>query len=146
MVSRWLLVVVLVVIATGAMSFFAPTSAEPWKESQLLAPAALAKAISDPTAHKPLIFSVGPGADIKGSIEIGPAQDAANLQKLRSALSKIDRNEEVVLVCGCCPFTNCPNIRPAFNLLNDMNFTRHKLLNLPHNLKVDWISKGYPMN
>lgn len=146
MVSRWLLVVVLVVIAVGAMSFFAPTSGEPWKEGQLMAPASLAKAIIDPAARKPVIFSVGPGADIKGCIEIGPAQDAANLQKLRSALSKIDRNEEVVLVCGCCPFANCPNIRPAFKLLNDMNFTRHKLLDLPHNLKVDWISKGYPMN
>lgn len=146
MVSRWFLVVVLVVIATGAMSFFVPAAGEPWKESQLLDPAALAKVISDPAAHKPLIFSVGPGADIKGSIEIGPAQDAANLQKLRSALSKIDRNEDVVLVCGCCPFANCPNIRPAFKLLNNMNFTRLKLLDLPHNLKVDWISKGYPMN
>ncbi|MBL7692341.1 MAG: rhodanese-like domain-containing protein [Flavipsychrobacter sp.] len=146
MVSRSLFWLVLLVIAVGAMAFFVPGGSDPWKESQLMAPAALAKVLNDPAAHKPVIFSVGPGADIKRSVEIGPAQDAANLQKLRQELSKLNKDEEVVIVCGCCPFANCPNIRPAFNLLNEMKFTRHKLLDLPHNLKVDWISKGYPMN
>ena len=43
------------------------------------------------------------------------------------------------------PYKNCPNVRPAFTLLNEMKFTNHKLLDLPANLKVDWIDKGYPM-
>jgi hypothetical protein len=25
-----------------------------------------------------------------------------------------------------------------------MKFTNYHLLNLPHNIKTDWISKGYP--
>jgi thiosulfate/3-mercaptopyruvate sulfurtransferase len=35
-----------------------------------------------------------------------------------------------------------PNIRPAFKLLTEMEFTHFKLLNLPHNLKTDWIDRG----
>jgi hypothetical protein len=27
--------------------------------------------------------------------------------------------------------------------LNDMGFKNHKLLNIPQNIKVDWIDKGY---
>jgi thiosulfate/3-mercaptopyruvate sulfurtransferase len=146
MISRSLFWLVLLVVAIGGIAFFAPGDNEPWKKSQLIEPAALVAVLNDPAARKPVIFSVGPGADIKGSVEIGPVQDAANLEKLRQVLSKLNKDEEVVMVCGCCPFANCPNIRPALSLLNEMKFTRYKLLNLPQNLKVDWISKGYPMN
>ena len=124
---------------------FSQRADEPWKKGQLMDPAELAAIINDSQAKKPLIYSVGPGADIKGSIEMGPAQEKENLDKLRIALSKLDRNSEIVLLCGCCPFEHCPNIRPSFALLNEMKFTNHKLLDLPHNLKVDWIDKGYPM-
>ncbi len=43
-----------------------------------------------------------------------------------------------------CTIANCPNIRPAFSLLNEMKFTNHKLLDIPKNIKVDWIDKGFP--
>jgi hypothetical protein len=36
-------------------------------------------------------------------------------------------------------------VRPAFKLLNDLQFTNAKLLDLSHNLKADWIDKGYPV-
>jgi thiosulfate/3-mercaptopyruvate sulfurtransferase len=51
----------------------------------------------------------------------------------------------VVIYCGCCPFSRCPNVRPAFELLKEMKFTMPRLLNLPHSLNDDWVSKGYPM-
>jgi hypothetical protein len=35
-------------------------------------------------------------------------------------------------------------VRPALALLQQMKFTNYHLLNLPHNIKVDWIEKGYP--
>lgn len=119
---------------------------EPWKKEQLMEPADLAKIINDSNAKKPIIYSVGPGGDITGSIEMGPAKEKENLDKLKAALSKLDKDAAIVVFCGCCPFEHCPNIRPSFELLNEMKFTNHKLLNLPHNLKVDWIDKGYPMN
>ena len=120
-------------------------SKEPWTKEQLMEPADLAGIINDSSAKKPIIYSVGPGGDIKGTIEMGPALEKENLDKLQAALSKLDRDTEIVIFCGCCPFEHCPNIRPSFELLNEMKFTNHKLLNLPHNLKVDWIDKGYPM-
>jgi hypothetical protein len=52
----------------------------------------------------------------------------------------------VVIYCGCCPFRNCPNIRPAFNLLKEKGYTKPRLLNLKQNLKVDWTDYGYPMD
>jgi thiosulfate/3-mercaptopyruvate sulfurtransferase len=103
--------------------------AEPWKENQLMQPAVLAKAITD-GKDVPIIYCIGPGALIKGSIDIGPGQDKENIKKLREQLSKLPKNANIVIYCGCCPFEHCPNIRPAFTLLNEMKFTNHKLLNL----------------
>ncbi len=137
--------IAIVSISLFAMSFISNSNNEPWRKDQLMEPSELAKILNDPKAKKPIIYSVGPGATIKGSIEMGPAQEKENLDKLKTALTKLDKNTEIVLLCGCCPFQHCPNIRPSFELLNEMKFTNHKLLNLSHNLKVDWIDKGYPM-
>jgi thiosulfate/3-mercaptopyruvate sulfurtransferase len=120
-------------------------STEPWTPEQLMDPAALAKTINDPNAKKPVIFSIGPSGLIKNAIQIGSPVDPANLEKLRIRLGKLPKNASIVIYCGCCKFEHCPNIRPAFKLLNDMKFTNSKLLNLTDNLKVDWIDKGYPM-
>lgn len=131
--------------ATIAFSSFKQTTGdEPWTAGQLMAPADLARIINDPKAKQPVVFSMGPQAVIKNSIDIGPAKEKENLQKLKQELSKLSKDADIVIYCGCCPFKDCPNIRPAFSLLNKMKFTRHKLLNLPKNIKVDWIDKGYP--
>jgi hypothetical protein len=110
-----------------------------------MAPKDLADIINSSTEVKPLIISVGPAGFIKDAIDIGPAQEKENLKKLKKLLSEEKKDREIVIYCGCCPFQKCPNIRPAFSLLNSMKFTRHKLLDLPHNLKADWINYGYPM-
>jgi thiosulfate/3-mercaptopyruvate sulfurtransferase len=117
---------------------------EPWKDSQLMAPADLAALINDTTAKKPLIICVGPGALIRGSINTGPAKEEANLEKLRAELNQLPKDAELVIYCGCCPFEHCPNIRPAFTMLNEMKFTHARLLNIEHNLGKDWVAKGYP--
>ena len=119
---------------------------EPWTPEQIMAPEKLAAVINDSTAVKPLIISVGPVDLIKGAIKVGPAKEKDNIDNLKKLLSKEDRKRDIVIYCGCCPFKDCPNIRPAFSLLTKMKFTNHKLLNLPKNLKVDWINHGYPMN
>ena len=126
-----------------AMSFHAAKNKgtkEPWNASQLLAPADLAKFLDEPKEKQPYIFSVGPGA-----IDMGPARDSSNLSKFKKQLSIIPKDAKIVIYCGCCPFEHCPNIRPAFSLLNHMKFTNQKLLNLEHNIKIDWINKGYPV-
>ncbi len=119
---------------------------DPWSSQQLLSPSDLAKTIGSPKATQPVIFSVGMEPIIKGSVDIGPTMMSENLDKLKQRLAKMPKNTGIVVYCGCCPFANCPNIRPAMQLLREMKFTNYKLLNIPQNIKVDWIDKGYPMS
>ena len=122
------------------------TAQYPWKPNQLMAPADLAAIITSNSETKPVIFSIGPSAYIKGSIDIGNTKEKANLDKLKEQVNKLPKNTDIVIYCGCCPFEHCPNIRPAFELLGKMKFTNYKLLNLEHNIKIDWLNKGYPRN
>ena len=125
---------------------FTKNQNEPWRRDQLMAPKDLATIINSSTEVKPLIISVGPAGLIKGAVDIGATKEKENLNKLKKLLAEEKKDRDVVIYCGCCPFQNCPNIRPAFSLLNSMKFTKHKLLDMPHNLKADWINYGYPMN
>lgn len=129
-----------------SLSSQAQTKAEPWTESQLMQTKELADIINDPKADKPLIINIGPQAVIKGSVDVGPGKEKDNIKKLEKMLSKENKNREVVLYCGCCPFDKCPNIRPAFSLIKEKGFTKAKLLDVPKNIKTNWIDPGYPVN
>lgn len=133
-------------IALLSVMAFNKNQTEPWTPDQLMQPEKLAAIMNDSTAVKPLIISIGPVDLIKGAIKTSPAKEKENLKEFKKLLSREDRKREIVIYCGCCPFKDCPNIRPAFSLLTEMKFTNHKLLNLPRNLKIDWINQGYPMN
>ena len=117
---------------------------EPWSDSQLMAPADLAAMLKHQDAKTPIVYAVGPGALIRNSIDIGPAHEKENLDKFRKALGKLPKDANIVIYCGCCPFEHCPNIRPAFSLLVEMKFSNAHLLNLEHNIRTDWVDKGYP--
>jgi hypothetical protein len=142
--TRFLNTLAAVVLLSG-ISLARVQADEPWTDQQLKDPAALAAAITDPKAPKPVIFNIGPVQQIKGAIAIGPANKQGNLEKLKQQLAKLPKDKEVIIYCGCCPFSRCPNVRPAFELLQKMKFKNAKLLNLSTNLKDDWISKGYPI-
>jgi thiosulfate/3-mercaptopyruvate sulfurtransferase len=122
------------------------TNNEPWTQSQLMEPSDLAGILNDTTKKQPIILDIGFFGGIKNSVTIGPVKDNVKLEKLREVLSKYNKDADIVIYCGCCPFKDCPNIRPAFNLLSELKFTNYKLLDLPHNLKTDWADKGYPMS
>jgi thiosulfate/3-mercaptopyruvate sulfurtransferase len=139
----WGVVFIIALAAIGASAALQQT--DPWKPAQLLEPADLVAKLKDIAANPPLIICVGPSGIIKGSVEAGPARDARNLDSLKRLLTREDRQREVIIYCGCCPFKNCPNVRPAFSLLLSMGFKDPRLLDLPHNIKVDWIDKGYPV-
>ncbi|RYD92936.1 MAG: rhodanese-like domain-containing protein [Sphingobacteriales bacterium] len=104
-----------------------------WTKEQLLEPATLA-AMLQSKKDLPALISVGPGATIPHSIHIGPANDANNLSSLETKLKAMPKSAPVVIYCGCCPFENCPNVRPAIAMLKDQKFTNYKLLNIPRNL------------
>jgi thiosulfate/3-mercaptopyruvate sulfurtransferase len=119
---------------------------DPWTAKQLMEPSDLADVLNQPDSPQPYIFCIGPQAIIPNSIDIGPAGNKANLEKFRKELKELPKDADIVIYCGCCPFSRCPNVRPAFKLLNEMKFTNQKLLNLKQNIKVDWIDQGYPLN
>lgn len=141
-----MLIISLAAVLPMFLFSFVGQQTEPWSPDQLMEPADLAATINDPQSPQPLIISVGPGAVIKGSRDNGPASEKANLKKLENELRTVPKDANIVIYCGCCPFVKCPNIRPAFTLLNKMGFTNHKLLNLSHNVKTDWIDRGYPVS
>ena len=116
---------------------------ENWTKDQLIQPADLAQTLKTNT-NIPLIYCVGPGVVLPHSIDIGMTDTVENIAKFKDSLQNVPRSANIVIYCGCCPFAKCPNVRPAIALLKQMNFTNYHLLNLPQNIKTDWISKGYP--
>ncbi len=114
-----------------------------WTADQLMQPSTLVKNIKQ---HKdvPVILCIGPGAVIPGSVNIGPVHDAAGIEAFKKVIDSLPKNTAIVIYCGCCPFEHCPNVRPAITALKEAGFTNYKLLNLEHNVKADWIDKGYP--
>ena len=114
-----------------------------WTGQQLMEPSALANSINT-KKEVPFIISVGPGATIPNSVVVGMVNSNEGVDKLRMELRGLPKNKKIVVYCGCCPFEHCPNARPAIDALKSMKFTNYYLLNLPHNIKIDWIDKGYP--
>lgn len=117
----------------------------PWSQKELIQPSELAALIANPKAKQALIFNIGVVDDIKGAKNMGGASEKENLEKLKKTLKELPKGTFLVIYCGCCPFEKCPNIRPAFNLLKSMGFSNGRLLDLPINLKQNWIDKGYPI-
>jgi len=117
----------------------------PWTNNQLIEPADLAAMINNGTAGNLAIYNIGAVEDIKGAKHIGPVSNPENLEKLKAAVAGLPKNTAIIIYCGCCPFTKCPNIRPAFIELTKDGFTDVKLLNLPKNLQTNWIAPGYPL-
>jgi len=116
---------------------------ENWAKEQLTEPAQLAATLKE-NKDLPMIFSVGPGAVIPNSIDIGMVNDEKNLAKFKDEISKLPKATNILIYCGCCPFEHCPDVRPAIALLKSLKFTNYHLLDLPNNIKTDWIAKGYP--
>ena len=90
-------------------------------------------------------MNIGPVDDIKDAVNIGAIEHKKELKKLKKYLKHQDKDRAIVFYCGCCSMETCPNIKPAYALLDKMNFTNFKILNIEENLKIDWMDKGYPM-
>jgi rhodanese-related sulfurtransferase len=82
---------------------------------------------------------------IPGSQYAGAASKLEGLAALKKLVSKFPPNQEIVIYCGCCPWNDCPNIRPAFHTLKEMGFTNLKVLDIPDRLGTDWTAKGFPI-
>ena len=115
-----------------------------WTEKQLMQPATLAATIKS-NKDVPTIISIGPKAVIPGSIDNGMINDEDGLNKYKAIINKLTKDKKLVIYCGCCPFEHCPNVRPAIAYLKEKKFTNYYLLNIPKNIKTNWIDVGYPV-
>jgi thiosulfate/3-mercaptopyruvate sulfurtransferase len=127
-----------------------PASALTIPNAQLIQPEELNQLLHSHSAEKPLMLQVGSRmmfaqAHIPGSEYIGPGSQSEGVQRLRGRVASLPHNRFIVLYCGCCPWSHCPNVGPAYNLLHQMGFTHVKVLYLPNNFGADWASKGYPV-
>jgi rhodanese-related sulfurtransferase len=98
----------------------------------------------------PAIFQVGPNMlfrakHISGAIYAGPGSKPEGLELLKKAVDSLPRDGEVVLYCGCCPWNNCPNVKPAVAFLQQMGFTHVKAMYVETSFLKDWTEKGFPV-
>jgi len=150
---RTLLLVIIVAAAastqlrgqTSAHTPAAPGAEVPWSAQDLIEPSTLAARLSNHQPNLPIILNIGAVEDIKGAYHIGPVNKPENLAQLQSYARSLPTNTPVIIYCGCCPFAHCPNIRPAYLQLKKLGFTHVAVLNLPVNLKTNWIAKNYPL-
>jgi thiosulfate/3-mercaptopyruvate sulfurtransferase len=122
---------------------------DPWPATRLMTTEDLSTSLSKAAGEKPLVLYVGPrftylGGHIAGSIFAGPASKTDGLEALKAEVKNLSRDKSIVLYCGCCPWKDCPNIRPAFRAMEDLGFKNVRVLYLPTNLRRDWIDKGLP--
>jgi rhodanese-related sulfurtransferase len=137
-----------VAIAVASLAFAYQATLIP--ASRLVNPDELVKILQSAKSETPLMIQVGSHvlytqAHIQGSEYIGPASSETGLQSLRKRVESLPRNRFIVLYCGCCPWSHCPNLKPADDALHAMGFTNVKVLYIANNFGADWVDKGYPV-
>ncbi|HEX3754409.1 MAG TPA: rhodanese-like domain-containing protein [Rhizomicrobium sp.] len=115
----------------------------------LMKPAELADLLKG-GGPQPMILQVGferlyAQAHIPGALYAGPGNQDDGLAKLKSQVGSFPHDRAIVIYCGCCPWTHCPNIGAAYTALHDAGFTNLKVLYIADNFGADWVDKGYPV-
>ena len=123
---------------------FAQTATEP----ALIQPQELATILQSGKA-KPLILNIGPRmlynqAHIPGAEYIGAGSEPQAREALRARVKSLPKKQAIVLYCGCCPWSHCPNVHPAFKELFELGYTNVKVLYIATNFGADWVYRGYP--
>jgi thiosulfate/3-mercaptopyruvate sulfurtransferase len=142
------------VVAILPQSLFAQRSADQTQpasalsQSQLIRPEELVKVLQSGKS-KPLMLNVGPRmlyvqAHIPGAEFIGPGSGPEAIKQLRTRVQSLPHTMWIILYCGCCLWTHCPNVSPAYAELHKLGFTNVKVLYIADNLGTDWVYKGYP--
>lgn len=119
-------------------------------ESALVRPAALAASLQGSADAKPLILQVGARvlfvqAHVPGAEYVGPGEEDAGLEALRTRVAKLPHETPIVIYCGCCPWEHCRNIGGAYATLQRLGFNKVKVLYIESNFGSDWVDQGYPV-
>ena len=130
----------------------APGCARPAPDLQLantIQPAELASQLADSTAAHPVLLHVGfaplyRSGHIPNSRYVGPGSKPEGLAAMKTALASLPADQPIVLYCGCCPWSDCPNVRPAFRAAIESGHKNVKVLFVEKTLERDWIDHGWP--
>jgi rhodanese-related sulfurtransferase len=147
----WKRVLVITVVLSALGGGTATAADEPTiTASDLIAPSQLNGELAEVNAGKIVLIQVGfltmyKMGHIPGSQYAGAASHPDGPAALRKLAAKFPRDQRIVVYCGCCPWDDCPNVRPAFRALKEMGFTHLKVLDIPQRLGDDWTAKGYPV-
>ncbi len=109
-----------------------------------------AAVFSNSGGEKPAIVCVGfrvlfDAGHIPGAHYLGPGREREGVEGLKKWAQGVRRDRLVVLYCGCCPWRECPNIRPAFAALKSAGLKRIAVLKIDRDFGRDWVAKGYPV-
>jgi rhodanese-related sulfurtransferase len=140
----------LIVMLLSVPALAEPRSAASIPKADLVQPADLAATLKNASIQKSLLLHVGfhilyTQAHIPGSEYVGPASEEAGLQLLRNRVAKLPKDTPIVIYCGCCPWSDCPNIAAAYEALHALGFKQVKALYIASNLGTNWIDQGYPI-
>jgi thiosulfate/3-mercaptopyruvate sulfurtransferase len=139
----------LAVVPQGFAAGAKTTEHDPWEKSQIVMPEDLARLLVAPQGQKPLVVYVGfeflfKSGHILGAKYVGTGRDAKGVEALKKWAKGVARDQEIVIYCGCCPFKDCPNIRPAYEALHQMGLRQIKVLYLENGFAKNWLNMGYP--
>ena len=140
-IATFLLLLFLTVTAQAQLT----AKKQVYDPSQLMSPADLLKSYKNPKGGKPTVYNIGFVGNIQGAKKIGAASKEEGLKQLMEEVRALPKTTPIVVYCGCCPFEHCPNVRPAYTMLQKLGFSKTRILDLPTSIKADWIDKGYPM-
>ena len=115
----------------------------------LIQPADFAAALNAPATSKPLILQVGfrkayLQAHIPGSEYVGAASEEDGVKVLRERVATLHKDRAIVIYCGCCPWSKCPNIAAAYDTLQQLGFTNVKVVYIADDFGTNWVDPGFP--
>jgi len=115
----------------------------------LIQPADFAATLNASAAPKPLILQVGfrkayAQAHIPGSEYVGAASEEDGVKALQQRVGKLPRDRAIVIYCGCCPWSKCPNIAAAYDALQDLGFKNVKVIYFADDFGTNWVDQGLP--
>jgi rhodanese-related sulfurtransferase len=132
---------------TAQSAFCKPAASIP--AADLIQPEDLAAWLQKSSAPKPLILQVGfrklyAQAHIPDAEYVAAGEDDEGLKVLRERVAKLPKDSAIVIYCGCCPWSKCPNIAAAYDELHGLGFTRFKVLYIEKDFGTNWVDMGYP--
>jgi thiosulfate/3-mercaptopyruvate sulfurtransferase len=145
---RLCLAALLMALACASPASAQSGSAPTIPKAALIQPDELAASLK--AGEKPAILQVGfkvmyEEAHIPGAIYAGPTNKDDGIALLKTAAQSLDKAKPLVIYCGCCPWSRCPNVAAAWHTLSELGFTKLKVLYIPNNFGADWAEKGYPI-